>query len=64
MAVIVQDLGAAHLLQETLPQLPLHASTQMAVHNTPGVQFLEQQGFAAGGAGQGDLAGKHPEHQS
>lgn len=22
------------------------ASTQMAVHNTPGVQFLEQQGFA------------------
>ena len=45
-AVIVQDLGAAHLLQETLPQLPLHASTQMAVHNTPGVQFLEQQGFA------------------
>ena len=44
-AVIVQDLGAAHLLQETLPQLPLHASTQMAVHNTPGVKLLEEQGF-------------------
>ena len=44
-AVIVQDLGAVHLLQETLPQLPLHASTQMAVHNVPGVQFLEEQGF-------------------
>lgn len=44
-AVIVQDLGVAHLLRETLPQLPLHASTQMAVHNTPGVQFLEEQGF-------------------
>lgn len=44
-AVIVQDLGAAHLLQETLPQLSLHASTQMAIHNIPGVQFLEQQGF-------------------
>ena len=27
-AVIIQDLGAAHLLRETLPQLPLHASTQ------------------------------------
>ncbi len=44
-AVIVQDLGVAHLLQETLPQLPLHASTQMAVHNAPGVQFLEERGF-------------------
>ena len=44
-AVIVQDLGVAHLLRETLPQLPLHASTQMAVHNTPGAQFLEEQGF-------------------
>ena len=44
-AVIVQDLGVTHLLRETLPQLPLHASTQMAVHNTPGVQFLEEQGF-------------------
>lgn len=44
-AVIVQDLGVVQLLQETLPQLPLHASTQMAVHNTPGVQFLEEQGF-------------------
>lgn len=44
-AVIVQDLGVAHLLRETLPQLPLHASTQMAVHNVPGVQFLEEQGF-------------------
>lgn len=45
-AVIVQDLGAAHILQQTLPQLPLHASTQMAIHNTAGVKFLEEQGFA------------------
>lgn len=44
-AVIVQDLGAAQLLRETLPQLALHASTQMAVHNTAGVKLLEQQGF-------------------
>ena len=44
-AVIVQDLGVAHLLQETLPQLPLHASTQMAIHNVPGVQYLEEHGF-------------------
>ena len=45
-AVIVQDLGAAHILRQTLPQLPLHASTQMAIHNTAGVKFLEEQGFA------------------
>lgn len=45
-AVIVQDLGVAHLLRETLPQIPLHASTQMTVHNIPGVQFLEEEGFA------------------
>lgn len=45
-AVIVQDLGVVQLLRETLPQLPLHASTQMAIHNGPGVRFLEQQGFA------------------
>lgn len=44
-AVIVQDLGVVHLLRETLPQLPLHASTQMVVHNVPGVQFLEKAGF-------------------
>ena len=44
-AVIVQDFGVAHLLQETLPQLPLHASTQMAIHNVPGVQYLEEHGF-------------------
>lgn len=45
-AVIVQDLGAAHILRQTLPQLPLHASTQMAIHNIAGVKFLEEQSFA------------------
>lgn len=44
-AVIVQDLGVAHILREALPQLNLHASTQMTVHNTPGVQFLEEAGY-------------------
>ena len=44
-AVIVQDLGAAHILRESLPQLAIHASTQMAVHNTPGVQLLQEEGF-------------------
>lgn len=44
-AVIVQDLGVMRLLQETLPQLEVHASTQMAVHNAAGVKFLAEQGI-------------------
>jgi len=43
--VIVQDLGLARLAREALPQLPLHASTQMTVHNLPGVHLLEDLGF-------------------
>lgn len=45
-AVIVQDLGMAALLREEAPELPLHASTQMAVHNLAGAKQLEALGFA------------------
>ncbi|MBM7854788.1 putative protease [Desulfohalotomaculum tongense] len=44
-AVILQDLGLARLAKKMLPELPLHASTQMTVHNTPGVELLQQWGF-------------------
>ena len=44
-AVIVQDLGAARLLQRHCPALRMHASTQMAVHNPDGVRMLEDLGF-------------------
>ena len=44
-AVIVQDLGLAKAAGELLPSLPLHASTQMTVHNTLGVKLLQQIGF-------------------
>ena len=30
--IIVQDLGFAKILKDYLPELPLHASTQMSVH--------------------------------
>jgi putative protease len=36
--VIVQDLGLVSVLRRALPDLPLHASTQMSVHNLAGVQ--------------------------
>ncbi len=43
-AVIVQDLGILSLLREQLPELPVHASTQMTIHNIEGVKFLEEMG--------------------
>lgn len=36
-AVLVQDLGVLRMLRQTVPDLPLHASTQMTVHNLDGV---------------------------
>ena len=42
---IVQDFGVARALRQMAPSLPLHASTQMAVHNPQGVEFLVKNGF-------------------
>lgn len=44
-AVIVQDLGLIHLARKYIPQLPLHASTQMTVHNSQGASFLKTLGL-------------------
>ncbi|MEK6202412.1 MAG: U32 family peptidase, partial [Desulfobulbaceae bacterium] len=43
--LIIQDLGVWRLARLHFPQLPLHASTQMTVHNAAGVKMLEQMGF-------------------
>ena len=45
-AILVQDLGAAKIIQEIAPEIPLHASTQMTIHNLDGVKFLEKIGFS------------------
>ncbi|MDK2990187.1 MAG: family peptidase [Methanoculleus sp.] len=45
-AVLVQDIGVASLAREAVPDLPLHASTQMAVHNREGVVRAAQEGFS------------------
>ena len=45
-AVIVQDLGVAQTIREVCPSLPLHGSTQMAIHNLAGAKALEQLGFS------------------
>lgn len=43
--VILQDLAVARLIRTHFPSIPLHASTQMTIHNTPGVKMLEELGF-------------------
>ena len=45
-AILVQDLGVARLARKIVPELPLHASTQMTVHNYEGVKALEELGFS------------------
>lgn len=43
--VIVQDLGIARLMRTKFPSLPLHGSTQLAVHTVQGVKALQNMGF-------------------
>lgn len=43
--VILQDLAVARLIRNHFPSIPLHASTQMTIHNIPGVKMLEELGF-------------------
>lgn len=44
-ALILQDIGAAKMIKTALPEMELHASTQMTVTSIEGVQYLEQFGF-------------------
>lgn len=44
--IIIQDLGVWRLARRHFPRLPLHASTQMTVHNAAGVAMLEEMGFS------------------
>jgi U32 family peptidase len=45
-AVIVQDLGVYAAIRRFFPQLELHGSTQMAVHNRAGAETLKRLGFS------------------
>ncbi|MCI9015848.1 MAG: U32 family peptidase [Clostridia bacterium] len=44
-AIIVQDYGLASILLKTFPDLPIHASTQMSIHNLEGANQIEKLGF-------------------
>ena len=43
-AVIVQDMGVLRFIRRVFPDLPIHASTQMAVTGPEGMKFLESLG--------------------
>ena len=43
--LIVQDLGVIRLAKKIVPELPLHASTQMSITNSSGVDFAMGAGM-------------------
>ena len=43
-AVLLQDLGLVKVCREEFPELPIHASTQMALHSASGARLLQSLG--------------------
>jgi len=43
-AVIVQDLGVLRMVRQVAPDLPVHASTQMSIHNLEGAKLAASLG--------------------
>lgn len=44
-AILIQDIGMLDLVKQTFPNLEVHASTQMHIHNENGVKFCEKMGI-------------------
>ena len=44
-AVLVQDLGLLRVLRCIVPEMPIHASTQMSIHNLAGVEAAAEMGI-------------------
>ena len=43
--IIIQDLGLISAIRRALPDIPLHASTQMSLHNLAGVEAAAEMGL-------------------
>lgn len=43
--IIIQDLGLAYAIRQALPDIPLHASTQMSIYNLAGVEAAAEMGM-------------------
>lgn len=44
--LIIQDIGAARLVREMLPDMKLNASTQMTIHTAEGARLAAEMGFS------------------
>ncbi len=45
-AILVQDMGMIPVIRQVAPDMPIHASTQMAVHNLDGVKKAAELGLS------------------
>lgn len=45
-AILVQDLGVLRAVRQYLPDMPIHASTQMSIHNLDGVKLAAAMGIS------------------
>lgn len=43
-AILIQDLGLFHYVRTCYPDMPVHCSTQMHIHNLKGVEFMKREG--------------------
>jgi len=44
-AIIVQDFGVMRVVKQVVPEVPLHASTQMSIHNLEGAKMAAAMGM-------------------
>ena len=44
-AVLIQDIGLVKIINENIPKLPIHASTQMNLHNIEGIKWASEHGI-------------------
>ena len=44
-AIIVQDFGVMNAVRQAVPEIPMHASTQMSIHNLEGVKMAAAMGL-------------------
>jgi len=45
-ALILQDLGVCEFVKNAVPDMPIHASTQMTIHTKKGVVLAKELGFS------------------
>ncbi len=43
-AILIQDLGLFHYVRTCYPDMPVHCSTQMHIHNLKGVELMKKEG--------------------